>query len=102
MVLTFISDEKYTHIKHIKISYNSIRPKGERLMTFGGTASGHEPLKEMFANIDKVFRNQIDKALAPLEEFEDIHGQIWYLVRPVHILDIANLVGNNVVVGGRR
>ena len=42
--------------KHIKLSYNSIRPHGERLMTFGGTASGHEPMKQMFEGIDKVLK----------------------------------------------
>ena len=81
----------------IKISYNSIRPKGERLKTFGGTASGYEPLKEMFEKIDMVFKDQLDKTLAPMEED---NGR--FHVRPIHILDICNLVGNNVVVGGVR
>lgn len=83
-------------IHTIKISYNSVRPKGERLKTFGGTASGHEPLQEMFEGIDKVFKNKIDPTLDPIEADEKGYGQ----VRPVHILDIGNLIGANVVVGG--
>lgn len=85
-------------IHTIKISYNSVRPKGEKLKTFGGTASGYEPLKEMFEGIDKVLKNEIDTTLDPIKADEKGFGQ----VRPIHILDIGNLIGNNVVVGGVR
>ena len=33
----------------------------------GGTASGYEPMLEMFEGIDKVLKNQLDPTLAPLE-----------------------------------
>lgn len=82
----------------IKISYNSVRPRGERLKTFGGTASGYEPLKEMFEGIDRVLKNQIDDTLTPIEFDDKGYGQ----VRPIHILDIANFIGANVVVGGKQ
>lgn len=85
-------------IHTIKISYNSVRPKGERLKTFGGTASGHEPLKEMFEGIDDVLKNKIDTYLTPIETDEKGYGA----VRPIHILDIGNLIGANVVVGGKQ
>lgn len=93
-----LTQEKYEHIHTVKMSYNSIRPKGERLNTFGGTASGHEPLKEMFEGIDNVLKNKVDDSLAPIETDAKGYGQ----VRPIHILDIGNLVGANVVVGGVR
>lgn len=95
---TLLTKEEYEYIHTIKISYNSVRPKGERLKTFGGTASGHEPLREMFEGIDKVLKNKIDTYLAPIEVDEKGYGQ----VRPIHILDIGNLIGANVVVGGVR
>ncbi len=91
--LTLITSDSFSHIKTIKFSYNSIRPQGERLKTFGGTASGHEPLKDMFVGIEKVLKGTIDPAIEPIK---DGH------VRPIHILDIGNLIGNNVVVGGVR
>ena len=91
-----LTEEKYEHIHTVKISYNSVRPKGERLKTFGGTASGHEPLMEMFSGIDKVLKNKIDTYLKPIETDEKGYGK----VRPIHILDIGNLIGANVVVGG--
>lgn len=96
----------------LKISYNSIRPKGEKLRTFGGSASGHESLRDMFIGIDQVIHNEIDTNLDPLEPAYamspdgtigfDMVETDHYHVRPVHIFDMANLVGNNVVVGGVR
>lgn len=105
LFLRIHSETKYDDINEIGIFYDYIRPNGARLNTFGGTASGHEPLKEMFEGITKVFRNEIDPTLAPLEEAlekADVSQPRRYHVRPIHILDIGNLIGNNVVVGGVR
>src|SRR5690606_41907097 len=52
----------------------------------------------MFDGIDKVLKNQIDPHLEPSETDE----KGYWRVRPIHILDIRNLIGNNVVVGGVR
>ncbi|MDH2332470.1 ribonucleoside-triphosphate reductase, adenosylcobalamin-dependent [Paenibacillus polymyxa] len=109
MYLDILTKREYEHIHTVKISYNSVRPNGERLNTFGGTASGPEPLREMFAGIDHVLKNEIDPGLAPLEA-PCPDGYEWFgepttayrKVRPIHILDIGNLIGNNVVVGGVR
>ena len=92
-----ITSGSYKDIQNIKISYNSIRPRGERLKTFGGTASGYEPLRDMFIGIDNVFKDKLDTCIEPMEK---AYGDNYY-VRPIHILDIGNLIGNNVVVGGR-
>jgi ribonucleoside-triphosphate reductase len=96
--LVALTDSEFAHIKNIKFNYNSVRPKGERLKTFGGTASGHEPLQIMFDGFEKVLKNQIDPLLDPLEEV----APGWVKVRPIHITDMCNLVGYNVVVGGVR
>lgn len=107
LFLQLITDSEYEDINNIKISYNSIRPRGERLKTFGGTASGYEPLRDMFQGIDDVFKDKLDTSIEPMEEIfvryggEDISTNQFH-VRPIHILDIANLIGNNVVVGGVR
>jgi len=112
--LDILTKPEYEHIHTVKISYNSVRPNGERLNTFGGTASGPEPLREMFDGIDRVLKNEIDPSLAPLDEaYPDPYGLLaardddrkyedYRRVRPIHILDIGNLIGNNVVVGGVR
>lgn len=86
------------------------------MKTFGGTASGHKPLQEMFEGIDKVFKNKLDTTLSALEihcpkkqcdipkhELQKCYTcSPWRKIRPIHILDICNLIGNNVVVGGVR
>lgn len=94
-----LTEAEYEDVQRISIYYDYIRPQGSRLRTFGGTASGPEPLREMFEGITKVLRGEIDPSLAPLEQADAPNR---YHVRPVHILDIGNLIGNNVVVGGVR
>ena len=98
LFLDILTKHEYEHIKTIKFDYNSIRPRGERLKTFGGTASGPEPLMEMFEGFRNVLTNKIDPALDPLQRVY----VVYYQVRPIHILDMGNLIGNNVVVGGVR
>lgn len=111
LYLDILTRSIYAHIHTVKISYNSVRPNGERLNTFGGTASGPEPLREMFAGIDRVLKNEIDPTLAPIERVEvatfdgnnfGSDTESYGRVRPIHVLDIGNLIGNNVVVGGVR
>lgn len=97
-----LTKEEYEHVHTIKINYNSVRPKGERLKTFGGTASGPEPLMEMFEGIDKAIKGKIDPLIAPPEVVLIKGNNIYVQLRPIHILDIGNLVGANVVVGGVR
>jgi hypothetical protein len=96
--LRLLTQKEYEYIHTIKISYNSVRPQGERLNTFGGTASGPKPLQEMFDGINKTLKNQLDPWLEPLKSDEKGYVHL----RPIHIMDIGNLIGQNVVVGGVR
>jgi ribonucleoside-triphosphate reductase (thioredoxin) len=52
----------------------------------------------MFEGFDRVLKNQIDPHLAPMTKDEE--GRSY--VRPIHLLDMVNLIGNSVVVGGVR
>ncbi len=81
----------YRQVKKVRMIYDSVRPKGERLKKFGGTASGHDSLANMFYKIDKVIRTD---EYAP----RPVNG----VLRPIHVLDICNIIGENVVVGGVR
>jgi len=56
-----ISDNDYKHIKNIIVNYDNVRPKGERLKTFGGTASGHTSLQNMFIKINKIINKRSKK-----------------------------------------
>lgn len=98
-----ITKEEYEHITEIEFVYDFVRPKGARLKTFGGTASGHTPLKEMFTQFEKVITNQIDPSLEPPQRaYPNDPDSPYVKLRPIHVLDFGNLVGNNVVVGGVR
>ena len=68
-----------------KIDVSRVRPKGARLMTFGGRASGPEPLLELFDYTIAKFKKNAGKKLSPL----DVHG-------------IVCKIGEVVVVGGVR
>ncbi|QUH19833.1 ribonucleoside-triphosphate reductase, adenosylcobalamin-dependent [Alkaliphilus sp. B6464] len=82
---------EYRNIKTIIVDYDHVRPKGAKLKSFGGTASGHSSLKNMFYKIDKVIKNN-----------KKINGSGKVKLRPIDCLDIANIIGENVVVGGVR
>ena len=68
-----------------RFDYSQVRSKGERLKTFGGRASGPEPLKQLIDYTIRIFKNAQGRKLNSLE---------------VH--DICCMVANCVVVGGVR
>src|SRR5699024_8169352 len=78
-------------VHRLCIVYYSIRQKGERLKTFGGTASGYGSMMAMVGKIHKVI------TAAGRRE-----GKTWVRLRPIDLLDIANIIGENVVSGGVR
>ena len=82
--LELLTNSYYENIKLIVFDYDNVRPKGERLKTFGGTASGHESIKNMFKKIHIIIKNSGKK------------------ISTLNCLDIANIIGENVVVGGVR
>lgn len=96
-----MTKSKYSTITHIEMVYDNIRPAGERLKTFGGTASGPQPLMEMFQGFERVIKGEIDPHLAPWEVIEK-NTHRYAKIRPVGVIDMANLIGHNVVVGGVR
>ena len=65
--------------------YHKVRPSGARLKTFGGRASGPEPLKRLFDFVINIFKNAKGRKLSSIE---------------VH--DIMCMIGEIVVVGGVR
>lgn len=68
-----------------KIDYSRVRPAGTRLKTFGGRASGPEPLQRLFEFSINTFRNALGRKLNSIE---------------VH--DLFCMIGEIVVVGGVR
>lgn len=71
--------------KIARVDVSKVRGKGERLKTFGGRASGPEPLVELFDYCSRTFRNAAGRKLSDIE----VHG-------------IVCKIGEVVVVGGVR
>lgn len=91
MFLKLHYDSFYKDIDTVMICYDNIRPKGESLKTFGGYSSGHESMQVMLNKISKVFKNSRNKI-----------NENYVKLKPIDCLDIANVLGENVVSGGVR
>ncbi|RCW49934.1 MULTISPECIES: ribonucleoside-triphosphate reductase, adenosylcobalamin-dependent [unclassified Halanaerobium] len=89
----FLVDHAFRPLKSIIFNYDSVRPKGEKLKTFGGTASGHQSLKRMFTKIDKLLNQKPDRDKDSLNRVK---------LKPIDAMDIANIIAENVVSGGVR
>jgi ribonucleoside-triphosphate reductase (thioredoxin) len=72
-------------IGSISINYDNIRPKGDRIVTFGGFAPGPMGMFEMFENLYML--------LNPLNGEQ---------LTSVQVLDINNFIAKNVISGGNR
>jgi ribonucleoside-diphosphate reductase alpha chain len=70
---------------YTKFDYSLIRPAGAPLKTFGGRASGHEPLKELLDFVTETFLNARGRKLYTWE-----------------CADIACMIAQTVIVGGVR
>lgn len=86
-----LTNREYAALKKIIVVYDSIRPKGERLRNFGGTASGYGSMMAMLDKIHKVIQAAGQRS-----------KQVWTQLKPIDLLDIANIIGENVVSGGVR
>lgn len=73
------------HNNPVEFDYSLIRPKGAPLVSFGGKASGPEPLIRLHATLEKIFDARVGKTL----DSETI-------------TDIFNLVGSCVIAGSTR
>ena len=71
--------------KFVEFDYSLIRPAGEPIKTFGGTAAGHEPLLKLHTHIRKLFAKRDGQSLTRRD-----------------IADIGNLIGVCVVSGNVR
>ena len=71
--------------KFVEFDYSQIRPAGEPIKTFGGTAAGHEPLLKLHTHIRKLFAGREGQEVTRRD-----------------LADIGNLIGVCVVSGNVR
>jgi intein/homing endonuclease len=69
----------------ISFNFDSVRPLGERINGFGGTASGHEALKNLLKDVFDIFNECPDSKL-----------------RSIDCLDICCAIAKGVVAGNTR
>lgn len=86
-----VSSKHYSDIEFILFNYDNIRPAGERLKTFGGTASGFNSIKIMFEKINNIFTDK-----------KQLNQQQWQKIKPIDCLDISTIIAENVVSGSVR
>ena len=79
-------------VKTILFNFDNIRPKGERLKTFGGTASGHIPLMKTLQGINNTIKNSEGKKIT--------RGRI--KMEGIDMADIMTFIAEAVVSGGVR
>lgn len=91
LYLDILSSKQYIDIDMIVLNYDSVRPAGEILKTFGGRASGHTAIKTMFTKIDRLFKTG---------KHDNLNQ--WQTVLPIDALDIATIIAENVISGGVR
>ncbi len=89
--LNLLTDPMYFTVNTITINYNNVRPFGEKLITFGGKASGHTALEKMFNKIQNVIERR-----GSAEKSKSIK------LTSVDCLDIHTSIAEGVVVGGTR
>lgn len=77
--------DKFEHDPvEIMFNYNYVRPEGTPLQTWGGRAAGPEGLEQMFRKLETIIKHSGGR------------------LKPIDCLDICNIIGKNVVVGGSR
>lgn len=84
-LLGHVLDAFYVTGKSFSYSTILVRPAGERINGFGGTASGPDILKDGIEKIVAIFQSRSDKKL-----------------RSIDVLDICNIIGSIVVAGNVR
>ena len=68
-----------------KFDYSAIRAEGAPILGFGGTSSGHGPLKELHENLTELYSMKIGEPISSVD-----------------IVDTENLIGRCVVAGNVR
>ena len=68
-----------------KFDYSAIRPLGAPILGFGGTSSGHGPLKELHESLTELFSAKVGEPITSVD-----------------IVDTENLIGRCVVAGNVR
>lgn len=61
-----------SHVEHFKAEFNfsAIRPRGAQLVTAGGKAPGHLPLKQALIDVESILTGASGRKLRPIEVYD--------------------------------
>lgn len=109
LLCSYIESNKYGKNKYPIFDYSKIRKKGMPIKGFGGTASGHEPLKDMHDRIDGYLGSLCKERLqCKSKTYKEVTPGDWQEVevdvdKPYShtrfIADVFNAIGACVVAG---
>ena len=95
LIDTFMTDDEVRHSERV-YDVSRVRPRGARLKTFGGTASGPQPFAVMLHKVAETMNRN----------HEDLFVQVAYEGRrqltPLDAMDIDHAIAECVVSGGTR
>lgn len=89
--LKLMTDPMYFSVNTIILNYDNVRPFGEKLLTFGGSASGYQALEKMIEKTHNTILNRGKET-----------GLKKVQLTSVDCLDIHTSIAEGVVVGGTR
>lgn len=92
--LEAVTDKKVETLK-IVYNINSIRPMGERINGFGGSASGHGALVGIIQDVKRIIEE------IPGEDVGEGES-LWFAIRPIDAMDICCAIAKGVVAGSSR
>ena len=117
-LLKFLEVLSNPKAKHLEVNLDDVRPQGERLTKFGGKASGPEPYIQMLKMIHQIISEADEVPITeefsgdcnlkpgiPSPDQPNLKVLGWsglVELRPIDVLDICNIIGQNVVAGGVR
>lgn len=90
-----------------RFDYSQIRPEGEPIKGFGGTAAGPKPLKRLHTSLEEAYWSLIERVVPEWEWMDESkHRDQWdeslYRVDERFVVDVMNMIGCCVVAGNVR
>lgn len=85
LVLEVATDDRYQNITQVVYNFDSIRPFGERIKGFGGTASGPDALKTIILDLHRIIA--------------EVPGDVF---RSIDCMDIPCAIAKGIVAGATR
>ncbi|MEU4155664.1 ribonucleoside-triphosphate reductase, adenosylcobalamin-dependent [Actinoplanes sp. NPDC026670] len=98
LVDTYMTDDYVQHENRV-FDVTKVRPKGARLKTFGGVASGPQPLAEMLHKFNGILNRSYER-----DQLIGEDSSFWWMdhVTPLEVMELDHALAECVIAGGKR